>query len=140
MKIFELEKYRDKTAFIDENGEIAYYRDVLDFAERIGFKIGVNKHIYMKALANMGMLIYYIAFLYTDNVVQVVDKEIPYEQHLNYIRKYRPEYICEEVADDVEYLDQLHGYGIRKANQKSQKVVNKELRPFHVLCKLKKLT
>ena len=127
MKIFELEKYRDKTAFIDENGEIAYYRDVLDFAERIGFKIGVNKHIYMKALANMGMLIYYIAFLYTDNVVQVVDKEIPYEQHLNYIRKYRPEYICEEVADDVEYLDQLHGYGIRKANQKSQKVVNKEL-------------
>lgn len=49
MKIFELEKYRHKTALIDENGEISYYRDVLDFAERIGSKIGVNKQIYMKA-------------------------------------------------------------------------------------------
>ena len=88
MKIFELEKYKENIAFIDEQGTVVYYKDILSCAQKIVSIIGTNKHIYMKASVNIGMMIYYIAFLYTENMVQVVDKELHYDQHMDYIKIY----------------------------------------------------
>lgn len=127
MKIFELEKYKENIAFIDEQGTVVYYKDILSCAQKIVSIIGTNKHIYMKASVNIGMMIYYIAFLYTENMVQVVDKELHYDQHMDYIKKYQPEYICEELVDGAAYLDQIYGYGIRLENQRNGKMINKEL-------------
>ena len=127
MRIFEFEKYKDNVAFIDEFGRKVYYEEVLELTKKITSKIGTSKHIYMKASINLGMLMYYVAFLHIGNVVQVVDKELSIEQHLNYIEKYRPEYICEEVTTGVEYLEQLYGYGIRVAAEENQKEMNREL-------------
>lgn len=83
--MFDLKKYRNNIALIAEDGRVVYYRDILMVAERIADKVGSHQHIYVTASANLGMLVYYIAFLYIDNIVQVVDKELSYEQHLNYI-------------------------------------------------------
>lgn len=125
--MFELEKYRDNIAFIDELGRKVYYEEILGLTKRITSKIGIRKHIYMKASTNLGMILYYVAFLHTGNVVQVVDQELSVEQHQNYIKKYRPEYICEEVDAGVEYFDQLYGYGIRREAEADKKEINSEL-------------
>ncbi|MCM1236118.1 MAG: hypothetical protein NC489_39040 [Ruminococcus flavefaciens] len=47
MKIFELEKYKDNIAFIDECGRKVYYGEVIKFVKRI-ISININRNIFVK--------------------------------------------------------------------------------------------
>ena len=86
--IFNLEKYRDRIAFHDENNNNVTYEMLIQLSKNIENKIGTRKLIYLSSKNTLGALSYYIAFLYTGNVVQIVSEELDERILTTYLDKY----------------------------------------------------
>lgn len=115
--IFDTKNYGDRVALVDEMGYQVYYKDILEYEQKVVSAIGTRKHIYLIASTSLGMLIHYIALLNTDHIIQVVDETASVSHHMSYLKKYKPDYICEAIDDTRSYECVAYGYGIRYSGE-----------------------
>ena len=100
--IFDLKKYSQKYAFEDEEGNKITYGEIEALSEKIRKKIGTRKLVCILSNNTIGALLYYIALLCSDNVVMILDDSIPMEQLERCLKKYSPDYVCQEKETAIE--------------------------------------
>ena len=118
-RMFDLQKYQQNIAFYDDNNHYVTYGDIKQVAKEIDRLIGSRNLIYLLCDNTIGSLVYYVAFLYTNNVIQIVSCDNRGEWiEKNYLA-FQPNYICKpiEFRDCSSLLlHQFMGYGIFKGN------------------------
>lgn len=92
--IFTLEKYKGNTAFLCESGMKILYDDILALSEEVADELGHRKLILMTASDSVAALMYYLAFLCTENVVILLPQEVHKTVYAGHIEDYHPDYIC----------------------------------------------
>lgn len=92
--IFTLEKYKGNAAFLCENRMKVLYDDILALSQEVAAGIGHRRLILMTASNSVAALMYYLAFLCTENVVILLPQEVHKTVQCGYIGDYHPDYIC----------------------------------------------
>lgn len=116
--MFDLRKYQQNVAFYDDNDHYVTYGDIVQIAKDIDKLIGSRNLIYLLCDNTIGSLAYYVAFLYTDNVVQIVSCDNREEWIKKHYSVFQPGYICKttECCHSSSSLHQFMDYGIFKGN------------------------
>ena len=135
--IFDLKKYSQKYAFEDEEGNKITYGEIEALSEKIRKKIGTRKLVCILSNNTIGALLYYIALLCSDNVVMILDDSIPMEQLERCLKKYSPDYVCQEKETTiekwfnssmaVECVVSSNNYSISKSKYDLNKTINAQL-------------
>ncbi len=112
--MFELKRFQRNIAFYDEDDHFVTYGDIDAIAQDIITKIGKRNLILLLCANTISAIVYYIAFLQTDNVVLVVPGNGREDWIKKYMYSFQPDYLCAPVGyiGDVHVVHQYTEYVI----------------------------
>lgn len=99
--MFDLEKNQDEIAFYDDSNHYVLYRDIYRISQEIKEIIGSRNLVYLLCDNTIGSLVYYVAFLVTDNVVQLEQSNSKPSWIKKHCSAFQPSYVC--VPNDYNY-------------------------------------
>lgn len=91
--IWDLEKFADNIAGIDDRGSRVTYEELDDFADRIGYTIGKRNLVFLIASNTIDSMAGYVGCLNSGNVPVMLSEDLDIQQLWNLYNTYQPEYI-----------------------------------------------
>ncbi len=127
-----LDKYKDRTAVIDEKAGSLTYGDVEAFAKRVGSRLEKRSLAFCYCENVAGSLCSYIACLYNAVVVLLLSQTIDAELNRELLERYKPSYLFvpeqkKEEFKDYKIVYEEYEYVLLERNVKSNIKLNPEL-------------
>lgn len=91
--MWELERYGDRTALIDDRGAILNYSELKESAEELTYDMEKRSLVFVLAENSIGSMLGYIAFISSGIVPVMLKNDIDDELFNTLYLKYRPEYL-----------------------------------------------
>lgn len=126
--IFQMEQYGTNIALRDDSKVSVTYDELLDVSQFLQKKIGSRKLVLLLASNTIGCLVFYIALLHSNNVVQMVDEKETEERRQQLIHDFCPDYICcLEGYETGRVVEQQFSYQLCECNLRTRKSIYPEL-------------
>ena len=130
--IWDLNKYHNNAAMIDENGIAVTYGELERESKKIYDTIGRRCLVFVLCQNTMGSVVGYISFMNTGIVPVLLSSYLEKELLENLMKKYCPSYIWvpEEAADEFEKAEVVYKnyqYCLLKLKYKRENVLYSEL-------------
>ena len=133
-KLFQnLEKFKNKTALIDEMGIKYTYNQVIKKTKSLNSTINKKSLILLVASNSAASIMGYVSFIRSNNTSIILDKSFKFEYVKKIIKKYKPNYLFgpkgyfNEMEGDNE-ITIFEDYNLIKINfEKSHKINKKNL-------------
>lgn len=112
--LWDLEKYHDNTAIIDEYGRVLTYEGLSSQVECVAAAVGERCLVFSLCTNSIGSMIGYVSFINSDIVPVLLNARLEKELLQNLLAAYQPSYLwlSNEQADEFNGMEKVYGcYG-----------------------------